>query len=145
MKYAALVLGLLLVFFVTTGVNECDRPGQNERGKPDCWPCQVEIHLNAKCEPVDADGNSMNTVNVHPGSRICFINDADCSMRLTFPSALFGKDTTEENLAADQCVQLRIDRQAARKTITYQIACDCPEADGGAGNPTFKVGGGGGG
>jgi hypothetical protein len=143
MRTSALVIGLTLVFFATTGVNEC-YPKKSNKVMCNGKACDIVIHLNTKCEPVDAAGNSMMSVHVKPNSAVCFFNDAQCTFRLTFPAALFGSDHAEVTLKPGECSQVQVSTQAMRKTLGYQIACDCPEVGGGNGNPEFKVGGGGG-
>jgi len=151
MRLGTLVLGLTLVFVMTTGYSDCD-PGGRSHDTPavhedeaKCGPCKIEIHFNNECDPISASGASMKHAHANPRERVCFINDTECSFRLNFPDALFGADHNEITLAPGGCEVLQIDKQAARKTLSYTITCDCKGRKGGSGNPDFNVGGGGGG
>ncbi|HKW13329.1 MAG TPA: hypothetical protein VJS69_02480, partial [Candidatus Krumholzibacteria bacterium] len=146
MRISVLLICLALVFFVTTGVSECYPPGGGSTGKTcNGEACRVVIHLDNKCDPVDASGTSMESCSVNPGDAVCYLNDAQCTFRLTFPPVLFGLTHQEVTLKAGECVRLTVQKHAGRKTIGYQIACDCSDQGGGHGNPEFKVGGGSGG
>ena len=157
MRTSALMIGLVSIVFATTGMSECDPGGGGGGGggggtdNAKCdGHCKVEVHLDSKCAPVDDGGKSSLKTNVNPNSWVCFINDAGCTVRLTFPGGLFVDDKNngveEVTLKDGECARLRVDRQAARKKFMYTIACDCTGVPGGgSGNPEFNVGGGGGG
>jgi hypothetical protein len=147
MRHATVVLELLLVLVMTTGSSECDPNGGSGTEAADCGgSCKLVIHLNSECEPVSATGESRQSVRVKPRQSVCFINDTQCTFRLNFPAPLFGNEEVEITLAPGECKRLVVDRKAAHKKVTYNIACAPPcERDGGSGNPDFNVGGGGGG
>ena len=149
MRNYGLVIGLVALAFATTGTSECDprRGHETEKSPAACGEhCKVDVHFNEKCAPVDADGNSMEKVHINPNTWVCLINDAGCTVRLTFTKSPFSTGETEVTLENGKCIRLQIDRQAARKKFPYTIACDCPNVPGGgSGNPEFNVGGGGGG
>src|SRR5690348_625943 len=91
MRQTWLVIGLLLVFFTTTGVNECYPPGTGGKATVHCGTdaCTVVVHYNDKCKPVDESGQLMLHVRVKTKDDVCLFNDAKCPIRLIFTTRLF--------------------------------------------------------
>jgi hypothetical protein len=139
-KKALQVLTLVPLLLLTASYPDCvgRQAVQSPCGYP---PCEHVVHIDTSCNPVDDNGQSLDSLSVHVGDRVCYVNDSGCTVKLKFNAELFSE--TSVRLDDNQCRNFGVLSTGRGNTYSYEIMCDCPEgtvsSGRGSGNPEVRV------